>query len=76
MGFIMNVEKQKHYFSTSGVQNLKNDIDLVFAIGAEIKLLKKSTRFFGCCPLHNDKDYSLVISPNARLRALYGNPES
>ena len=44
-------EQNKHYFSKTGLQALKSDIELVFAIGAEIKLLKKGKRFLGCLNL-------------------------
>jgi DNA primase len=68
----MKDEKQKHYFSQTGLQNLKSDIDLASAIGAKVKLTRKGTRFFGNCPFHNDKDNSLVISPKKNLWYCFG----
>ena len=69
----MKDENQKHYFSQTGLQSLKSDIELVFAIGTEVKLLQKGKRFFGRCPLHNDHDKSLVISPKKNLWYCFGD---
>jgi len=66
-------ETQKHYSSQEGLQKLKTDIDLVFVIGADHKLVKKGSRFFARCPLHADDNHSLVISPKKNLWYCFGN---
>ena len=65
-------EQQEHYFSQEGLQNLKADIDLVFVIGADHKLVKKGKRFFARCPIHSDDNLSLVISPKKNLWYCFG----
>lgn len=65
-------EQHKHYFSQQGLLNLKKDIELVFVIGAEHKLVKKGSRFFAKCPMHQDQNHSLVISPKYNLWYCYG----
>ena len=69
----MKDDNQKYYFSQTGLHNLKSDIDLVFAIGTEIKLLQKGKRFFGRCPLHDDNDKTLVISAKKNLWYCFGD---
>ena len=68
-----NIDQEKHYFSQTGLQNLKRDINLVFAIGAEIQLMKKGQRFFANCPLHGDTNQSLVISSKKNLWYCFGD---
>lgn len=65
-------EKEKHYFSQMGLQTLKSDVDLVFAIRAETKLLRKGKRFFGRCPLHESNEPTLVISSQKNLWYCFG----
>lgn len=65
-------EKQKHYFSQEGLLNLKKDIELVFVIGADHKLVKKGSRFFAKCPMHQDQKHSLVISPKKNMWFCFG----
>ncbi|MCB1201887.1 MAG: hypothetical protein KDK41_14660 [Leptospiraceae bacterium] len=52
-------EQEKNYFSQQGLADLKSDIELVFAIGTEIKLLKKGKRFYGRCPMCDYEKHSL-----------------
>lgn len=66
-------EQQKHYFSQEGLQNLKTDIELVFVIGADHKLVKKGSRFFAKCPMHQDQKHSLVISPKKNMWYCFGD---
>ena len=66
-------EQHRHYFSQQGLMNLKKDIELVFVIGADHKLVKKVSRLFAKCPGRQDHNHSLVISPNINLWYCYGS---
>jgi len=66
------MKNQKKYFSQSSLQTLKQDIDLVFAIGEKVNLIKKGKRFFGKCPIHKGSSNSLVVSPKKNLWYCFG----
>lgn len=51
-------------------------LDIVDVIGSYIKLEKKGSNYFGCCPFHNEKTPSLRVRQNKNSFRCYGCQES
>ncbi len=50
------------------LEKLKRDVDLVGLITASgVKLEKKGGNLVGLCPMHDDKEPSLVVTPSKNL---------
>jgi len=57
----------------SEIERLKADVDLVGIVAASgVKLEKRGADHVGCCPFHDDKTPSLVISPDKNLWRCFG----
>ncbi|WP_421738324.1 CHC2 zinc finger domain-containing protein [Caulobacter sp.] len=57
----------------SEIERLKADVDLVGIVAASgVKLEKRGADHVGCCPFHDDKTPSLVITPDKNLWRCFG----
>ncbi|QJC38573.1 DNA primase [Enterobacteriaceae endosymbiont of Donacia fulgens] len=60
------------YISRIFINNLLNQIDIVFLIKNKIKLKKKGKNFFGICPFHLEKNPSFVVNSLKQLYHCFG----
>ncbi|MCX2717096.1 DNA primase [Helicobacter sp. MIT 21-1697] len=58
--------------SKHSIETLKQNIDIVDIIGSHIDLKKSGSNYIACCPFHNEKTPSFVISPTKGFYHCYG----
>ncbi len=51
---------------------VRDSSDIVEVVGAYVKLTKKGTRFWGCCPFHAEKTPSFNVSPERGFFYCFG----
>ena len=56
----------------SAIEKLKERIDIVELIGSYMTLKKAGRNFKGCCPFHQEKTPSFVVSPERQLWRCFG----
>ncbi|MCI6218048.1 MAG: CHC2 zinc finger domain-containing protein, partial [Helicobacter sp.] len=54
------------------IEQLKDRIDIVEIISSYIDLRKAGTNFSACCPFHNEKTPSFIVSPARNSYHCYG----
>ncbi|QJC34124.1 DNA primase [Enterobacteriaceae endosymbiont of Donacia cinerea] len=60
------------YVSRIFINNLLDQIDIVYLIKNKIKLKKKGKNFFGICPFHLEKNPSFVVNSEKQLYHCFG----
>lgn len=58
--------------SKHSIETLKQNLDIVEIIGAMIDLKKSGSNYVACCPFHNEKTPSFVVSPIKGFYHCYG----
>lgn len=58
--------------SKHSLETLKQNIDIVDVIGSYIELRKSGSNYMACCPFHNEKTPSFIISPTKGFYHCYG----
>lgn len=54
------------------IENLKQQINIIDIIGSYIDLKKTGSNYSACCPFHNEKTPSFMISPAKNIFHCYG----
>ncbi len=57
---------------TAFLDELKYKCDIVSIISQYIPLSKKSNKYFGCCPFHNEKTASFCVNPDGQYYHCFG----
>ena len=54
------------------IDKLKEITDIVTVVGHFISLKKSGARFSACCPFHNEKTASFIVTPDRNMYKCYG----
>ena len=54
------------------LNNLIGQTDLVSLVSKYVSLEKKGKNYMGCCPFHNEKTPSFVVSPEKGIFNCFG----
>lgn len=54
------------------IDAIRNHVDIAAIIGGFIKLKKQGANYTGCCPFHNEKTPSFVVSPAKDMYKCFG----
>ncbi len=54
------------------IDQLVSRVDIVDVIGSRIQLKKAGQNYQACCPFHNEKTPSFVVSPNKQIYKCFG----
>lgn len=58
--------------SKHSIESLKQSVDIVDVIGSYVELRKSGSNYVACCPFHNEKTPSFVVSPAKGVYHCYG----
>ncbi|MDR0282281.1 MAG: hypothetical protein LBI53_02965 [Candidatus Peribacteria bacterium] len=53
--------------NTSIVDELLSRVDIIDVIGRYVSLKRAGANFSGCCPFHNEKTPSFIVSPQKQI---------
>ena len=56
----------------SEIDEIKSRLDIAEVIGDYVKLVRKGTRYWGCCPFHSEKTPSFTVSPEKQSFHCFG----
>jgi DNA primase len=56
----------------STIQEVNDKMDAVAVVGDYIRLEKRSGRYIGLCPFHNEKTPSFSMNPDLKLYYCFG----
>lgn len=59
-------------FSSSTIENLKNQVNIVDVVGRSVPLKRAGANYKGCCPFHNEKTPSFVVSEQKQIFTCFG----
>lgn len=59
-------------FSSSAIENLKNQVNIVDVVGRTLPLKRAGSNYKGCCPFHNEKTPSFVVSEQKQIFTCFG----
>lgn len=59
-------------FQSDFLQQLKDRVDIADIIGSYVTLKKKGSRYWGCCPFHQEKTPSFSVSSEKGLYYCFG----
>lgn len=59
-------------FSDDIIEEVRSRNDIVDVISQYVRLSRKGSNYFGCCPFHNEKTASFSVSPNKQMYYCFG----
>lgn len=59
-------------FSNATIENLKNQVNIVDVVGRSVPLKRAGSNYKGCCPFHNEKTPSFVVSEQKQIFTCFG----
>ena len=60
------------FLSDDVIEEVRSRSDIVDVISSYVKLQKKGSSYFGCCPFHNEKTPSFSVSPHKQMFYCFG----
>lgn len=60
------------YYSDDIIEEVRSKNDIVDVIGSYVKLEKKGSNYFGCCPFHAEKTPSFSVTPSKQMFYCFG----
>lgn len=59
-------------FSNASIENMKNQVNIVDVVGRAVQLKRAGSNYKGCCPFHNEKTPSFVVSEQKQIFTCFG----
>lgn len=59
-------------FSNASIENMKNQVNIVDVVGRAVQLKRAGNNYKGCCPFHNEKTPSFVVSEQKQIFTCFG----
>jgi DNA primase len=56
----------------SSIQEVNDRLDAVAVVGEYVRLEKRSGRYWGCCPFHQEKTPSFTVDPERKMYYCFG----
>lgn len=66
----------KGRITESTINDIFNSVDIVDIVGKHVELKKSGANYSGCCPFHNEKTPSFIVSPSKQIYKCFGCGES
>ncbi len=60
------------YYPDDVIEEIRQKNDIADVISGYVRLQKKGSSFFGCCPFHNEKTPSFSVSPSKQMYYCFG----
>lgn len=60
------------YFSSNAIEELKSQVNIVDVVGRAVTLKRAGANYKGCCPFHNEKTPSFVVSEQKQIFTCFG----
>lgn len=60
------------FISQDSIEAVKNAADIVSVVGEYVKLDRRGSDYWGCCPFHNEKTPSFCVSPDKHMYYCFG----
>ncbi|MCQ2550570.1 MAG: DNA primase [Clostridia bacterium] len=60
------------YFSSNAIEELKSQVNIVDVVSRAVSLKRAGANFKGCCPFHNEKTPSFVVSEQKQIFTCFG----
>lgn len=65
-------KKLSNGYANDWLEELKSKTNIVDIIGQYVRLTKKGSKHFGCCPFHNEKTGSFCVNEDAQFYHCFG----
>ncbi|MDD7718723.1 MAG: DNA primase [Eubacteriaceae bacterium] len=59
-------------FSNSTIETIKSQVNIVDVVGRTVQLKRAGSNYKGCCPFHNEKTPSFVVSETKQIFTCFG----
>lgn len=59
-------------FSNTAIENLKDQVNIVDIVARTVPLKRAGSNYKGCCPFHNEKTPSFVVSETKQIFTCFG----
>ncbi|MDR2786135.1 MAG: DNA primase, partial [Treponema sp.] len=56
----------------SSIQEVNDRVDAIAVVGEYVRLEKRSGRYWGCCPFHQEKTPSFTVDPDRKMYYCFG----
>lgn len=60
------------YFSSGAIEELKSQVNIVDVVGRAVSLKRAGANYKGCCPFHNEKTPSFIVSEQKQIFTCFG----
>ena len=60
------------YYPEEVIEEVRSRSDIVAVVSARVRLSKRGSDYWGCCPFHNEKTPSFKVSPSRQMYHCFG----